>query len=228
MGCDIHLYAEVRRGGDWQYVPLRERYKVGEYTEEEGGGDKIDYAKWFDDDLYVGRNYDLFAILANVRNGRGFAGGDTGDGFVPISKPRGVPKDASREYLQHVVQWKDDGHSHSFLTVAELDAYDWNQTTKHRGWVDLKEYKVFKETGTPPNWYGGVVGACVKHVSAEDMDRLLSGEDIPAEGLSYYTRVEWPETYAASCEHFLTKTLPALRALDPDPNNVRVVFFFDN
>lgn len=51
---------------------------------------------------YHGRNYDVFAILADVRNGRGFAGIETGDGFVPIlgfgeAALRGLPDDLSPE-----------------------------------------------------------------------------------------------------------------------------------
>ena len=44
---------------------------------------------------YGDRNYNLFAILANVRNGTAFAGCKTGEGFNPISNPKGVPSDAS-------------------------------------------------------------------------------------------------------------------------------------
>src|SRR5215469_11787636 len=36
--------------------------------------------------LYGWRNYDLFAILAGVRNGSGFGGCDTGDPVVPIAE----------------------------------------------------------------------------------------------------------------------------------------------
>lgn len=43
----------------------------------------------------IGRNYNLFSILANVRNGVGFAGCKTGEGFEPIAMPRGFPADAS-------------------------------------------------------------------------------------------------------------------------------------
>jgi hypothetical protein len=43
----------------------------------------------------LGRNYNLFSILADVRNGVGFAGCKAGEGFEPISMPRGFPVDAS-------------------------------------------------------------------------------------------------------------------------------------
>lgn len=67
MGCDIHSVAQVRKDGVWKTVL------------QDVCGDP--------------RRYDTFAMLANVRNGYGFAGCDTGDGFEPISEPRGFPDD---------------------------------------------------------------------------------------------------------------------------------------
>ena len=39
------------------------------------------------------RHYQLFAVLAGVRNGTGFAGVVTGEPVKPIAEPRGYPKD---------------------------------------------------------------------------------------------------------------------------------------
>ena len=56
MGCDIHMMAKVQQdNGSWK--------NAGE--------------------IDGNRNYDLFAILANVRNGHGFAGIKTGGGIRP-------------------------------------------------------------------------------------------------------------------------------------------------
>lgn len=68
MGTDIHLMLQVKQGGNWLDIEP--------------------CAGWSRP-----RNYDLFAILANIRNGSGFAGVPTGEGFVPISEPRGIPQD---------------------------------------------------------------------------------------------------------------------------------------
>lgn len=84
MGCDIHLMVEVR-------------------------DKKLDQWKEYDiaDELLknIGRNYNLFSILANVRNGVGFANSDTGNAFIPIDNPRGVPNDASEKYIAYVENW---------------------------------------------------------------------------------------------------------------------------
>lgn len=49
-----------------------------------------------------GRNYDVFSILANVRNGYGFAGVVTSSGFNPITSGRGIPDDLSDEVRAHL------------------------------------------------------------------------------------------------------------------------------
>ena len=67
------------------------------------------------------RNYDLFAILADVRNGEGCAGVRTGDGFVPISEPRG--------WGEVDVKEDDPYHSASWLLLSETLDYDYSQKT---------------------------------------------------------------------------------------------------
>lgn len=79
---------------------------------------------------YDGRNYNLFAILADVRNGRGFAGSYTGEGFNPIAEPKGIPNDLSPEVTESFHYWEGDGHSHSWFTLQDLLDYDWDQNTK--------------------------------------------------------------------------------------------------
>src|SRR4051794_16548380 len=110
MGCDIHFYVEKKdENGNWQSADAWE-------TEDGYDCPSIPYKKRF----YSGRNYDLFGILADVRNGRGFAGVKTGDGFVPIAEPRGLPDDASPKIKADCDRWGVDGHSHSYLSLSEL------------------------------------------------------------------------------------------------------------
>src|SRR5678815_3673304 len=137
MGCDIHLRVQKRVGSDWVFVEdqIPDKYSDKGHTRP--------------DVWYSGRNYDLFGILAGVRNGRGFAGCDTGDGFIPIAEPRGLPEEFSSEYVDRVDQedgdydyqfWFGD-HSHSWLTLAELLNYDWYQSTRSRGWVNGPQFE---------------------------------------------------------------------------------------
>ncbi len=118
-----------------------------------------------DKPYYDGRNYNLFAILADVRNGRGFAGIKTGDGFNPIAPPRGLPDDVSPEVKAESDSWSCDGHSHSHFTLREILDYDWNQKTMLSGWVDHEGWMAWKNWGQPREWSGYISGGKVRHVT---------------------------------------------------------------
>jgi len=212
MGCDIHFFVEKKIGNKWVSVDEWKDYD---------GWKTVDYKKAF----YSNRNYDLFAILANVRNGYGFAGCDTGNGFIPISMPRGLPDNVSQEVGNHSKQYGEDGHSHSYLTVKELLAYDWNQTTKKRGVVSEEEYQEIIDK--PKRYAGGVSGRDIVHVTPSQMDRLITHPELKDKDKSYYTTVEWKETYKEAVRDFYIETLPRLKGLGK-PNKVRIVFWFDN
>ena len=231
MGCDIHSFAEVKTNGKWKKVGkiFQDCYNEKELTSEP----------------YGGRNYDLFAMLADVRNRRGFAGIKTGEGFNPICEPKGLPEDS--EYLNSVspyaydsnpmngkpipIEERDtirhdvtdcDYHSHSWLTLRELLDYDWNQLTMKTGWVTKAEYIEYKTNGSPNGWCGDVSsGGMFAHVANDEIEAFNTP------GKTAYTKIEWGSTYAESAHFFLEHTIPALQNLG-DPENVRIVFWFDN
>lgn len=218
MGCDIHMLAEMKskKSGKWKKMGrvFKSCYGDGELTDEP----------------YDGRNYGLFAILADVRNGVGFAGVKTGSGYEPIDSPRGVPEDASNEYRELVEKWGFDGHSHSYFILEELLAYDWfHKKTKRIALVKPEEYKVFKKKGKPESCCAGASGMNVRIISNAEMEKRLKENDFD-KGLSYYTQVSWTATYADTAEWFLEKTIPVLqkKSKEPDVDDVRIVFFFDN
>ncbi len=91
--------------------------------------------EWFcAGEIYVERDYELFAVLANVR-----------DDYPapPISKPRGVPNDASSAYrgfkAQVSRQLPGAVHSHSWVTLAELLDYDLDQEFYHNSLVTERD-----------------------------------------------------------------------------------------
>lgn len=231
MGCDIHIYVEKREGDQWR--------SADEWADEYGEGADVPYRKRF----YDGRNYDLFAILANVRNGRGFAGVKTGDGFNPISEPRGLPEDVSQEVRAASDRWDSDGHSHSYLTVAEIMAFDWTQTTRKSGWVNALTFHKWVRWARgrgegPAGWSGFVAGGNVEHVSADEMERRIKSitdgahfeeqeARIKAQLGNLYCEVEWAIPYYEAGGKLLGETLPRLWRLG-DPSEVRLVFWFDN
>lgn len=124
-------------------------------------------------------------------------------------------------------RWGVDGHSHSWVILAELLAYDWQgQRTKLRGWVSGSECRLWKESGAawPPRYCGGVSGRNILHVSIQELQRRIAkGQDVT----NYYALAEWEATYAECAGRFLTDVLPALQALGPT-EDVRLVFWFDN
>jgi len=220
MGCDIHFFVEKFDGKKWVSV---DKWRPCKY---EPSVMTIPRDKRF----YTDRNYRLFAMLADVRNGWGAAGVVTGAGVKPISIPRGLPADVSPEIRAASNEHGIGGHSHSWLMLSELKAYDWHgQITRLRGVVDPEQYTVFKAEGKPREWSGGVIGYGVRYVSNNTMDKIIAGKIQPRNEVEYYTEVWWEETYAHCAGSFLTETMPKLEALSKGhDDSVRVVFFFDN
>jgi hypothetical protein len=265
VGCDIHFYVEKKVDGVWTLVYPEKLVEIrsdaedsincfstpekraarqamydkfpGVWVESYEEYQKVvgSYEERWKHPLYIGRNYDLFAILADVRNGRGFAGVPTGGGFNPIADPKGIPEDASAGYRWEAERWDSDGHSHSYFTVRELLNYNWKQSTTHEGWVGPLNYLLYKEKGQPESWCGMVSGREIRHVSNEDMEKYISEKEIRLSegpdkhefGATIYTHVRWEVSYEACVDHFLETTLPALQQLG-DPDEVRICFFFDN
>lgn len=234
MGCDIHLYVEVHKDNQW--------CTAHQWVIEDG---------WFttnDNRFDPDRNYRLFAMLANVRNGYGFGGVDTGDELHPIDEPRGLPDDLAPETYQMAQSWSDDGHSHSWFTVQELLDYNWTQTVVERGVVDALtfwdwnrggEYSGRSKGDAPESWAGDVSGGNVVKLSEQELlrrfEQAFAGEtnyrkqaEIIKEQLeNVYCRASWTQKYYQMASYFLSHVLPELLALG-DPENVRIVFWFDN
>lgn len=202
MGCDIHMFAEVRKSEKWEAVGKVFKNKYYEPDRENKiDEDGFEWNPEFTSSPYTNRNYNLFAILADVRNGRGFAGIKTGEGFNPIASPKGLPKDISNEILmiesctvgedytiETLKKWVErgdsewiienqictspDAHSASYFTLKEILDFDWRQKTKFED--DVKLY-----------------------------------------------------SYSECVGNFLTETIPTLQKLGND-EDVRIVFWFDN
>lgn len=133
MGCDIHFYVEKWTSSNNYDGPRdlsedREQ-KLSEVLEDVPTKFRwVSADKWLCDDgswevsynssYYNDRNYYLFSILADVRNG---------GSVEPIDYDRGIPDDASSGYLYICNQWNGDGHSHSYFTLEELLNVDWSQ-----------------------------------------------------------------------------------------------------
>jgi hypothetical protein len=241
MGCDIHFFTEVRKNGKWE--------SVDEWEEEDG---------WthVERELYRGRNYNLFSILADVRNGYGFAGIDTGEPFNVIAAPRGVPESASDEYKNLVTQWGPDGHSHSWLTLQEILDFDWTQKTVNAGVLSARQFIEWdrwnrKQGDAPESWCGSISGGGVINVTGPELAEMCKpiiesnqgwlnngmDEALVDAGLEYntehgpraiyYAKFHWEIEYYKCTRFFWSDTIPQMLRLGK-PEDVRAVFFFDN
>jgi hypothetical protein len=220
MGCDIHCYAEIKNSRG-KYEKVANKF-INAYYDPDS---KFEWNKEkYTDEPICLRNYELFAILADVRNGYGFAGCDTGDGFNIISEPKGIPSDVSNEIREKSDSLDCDGHSHSYLTVDEILNFDWNQTSTLRGFVNLEQYKKYKETGAVYDYCGYVSGNSVEHIDIDQMDEFIKNP--PNDDKQYYAQLEWEESYRDCIPNIFFDNISILRELGGD--DARLVFWFDN
>lgn len=238
MGCDIHAAIEFRgEGGRWVALLFPNKYygKYGATPEEEPP---------LTPRLALGRDYDMFAILANVRNGSGFAGIKTGDGFHFISDGRGLPADITPAAKQYGCT---GDHSDTWVSLREILEFDWNRTTTLTGVVNAVEFEQWDRMKEwepqPPGWCGDVSGGSVRHVTVDTMRRLIKEVDLNGKGNpqiavaleeaipSTYTRIHWILTYAQCAEQIWLKILPhmlKLGSVEAKYENVRLVMNFDS
>lgn len=259
MGTDIHMLVEKRTAykgvyHGWERVLPPPAYRVwpdwyGHPLEQAAPHEAVRWATgWYDD-----RNYSLFSMLADVRNGFGFAGVLTGERFKPIAKPRGWPSDPGPELRKFIacaeedepIGWPDGDtypgdHTPSWLTLVELNAYDWHgQVARRCGVIPLNEYlkrKIEGVTGPPETWCGGISGPGIFTMEQAEADTMLqAGGIVTAVGSKPYVRVWWEQTYADCAGEFYTRVLPGLNSLVENdgpfvttPDDIRIVFNFDS
>ncbi len=236
----------------WEHVPGCSWAEDPEYIEEcqQRAKERGQEETYFTDDkksklpcFDPGRNYFLFAVLAGVRRGE--------NGPVPIlitklvqnnempkswseMSVRGLPpsedEDAGEmsDFVKaRAYEYGQDGHSHSWLTLRELQEYPWDMAANQSGVVSVAEYIQYKEHGKPDGWCGSITGGAVLHVTNAEMDAYIAA-GCPKDGKDRYTQLTWGVTPRTYCRDFVEKILPRLAAVDPNPDNVRICFFFDN
>lgn len=154
MGCDIHpafqkKVVDAEGKESWEYIP--HNYEAN-------------------------RHYRLFGWLADVRNGYGFAGSDTGDAIKPLSEPRGLPEgvvekdypdesdepgwwDSEAYHLHHQNGGDFGDHSQSWLLGSEILAgREELAPQKYRGVLSLREFKQWDRVSEPDGYSGHTMG----------------------------------------------------------------------
>jgi hypothetical protein len=156
MGCDIHMYIETRVGdGEWQ-ADQHHQHIIDD-----------------DGDHYIpavnatGRNYQLFADLANVR----------GEGMFGL-EPLGLPDDVSDIVNKASDDWDVDGHSHSYISLKDFIKIlkkhkEYNLKNKDErafyNWDDIGEEEDF------PN-YVSLVNYCKRLIDNHKAEAILLGQ----------------------------------------------------
>lgn len=267
MGTDIHMFAEQYHTEDrqWRRVLPPDRLKEQDtwiasqralaLQKPEASRESMDryYIQQYDLTWYYGRNYDLFAILADVRNHEDAK-------FNFISPPRGLPDDLSpevREIINHDHACNPEReeygeclpscpfdneiwigeHSISYLTVSELLGFDWDQwIQQRRGHIPLSSYQERRqrgETGEPHIYAAAVPGRVYTEreaVALLDTGRTAGdSRDGIFSSTSEYVLVRWNQSYRDAVGPHWFKVQDCLAELAGDfPEYVRIVFGFDS
>lgn len=204
MGCDIHLFTEVKRhiygkemwiNSDlWEINP---HYRYG--SEDEKKYEPELNIK----NLYSGRNYELFGILADVRC----------YGNPVISNPKGLPEDVSDIVKDESDRWGIDGHSHSYLTLRELVEYlERHPKIKYDGFVSPEDAEKLDKTGETPDTWAGMVNPALGWVHRE------WEEDSSVKTLVEKVREKFKDIFYVWPENQTSE----------DKEKIRIVFWFDN
>lgn len=138
MGCDIHLFTERKRkiNGVKKWTSC-DHFKINHYAENNEM--KMEVVN-----IYSGRDYRLFSMLANVRNSEC-------NNF--ICEPKGIPDDCSETVKINADYWDSDGHSHSFFTMKELKEFrSTNLITKYSGMMTPDQAEKVDRGEMPDVW----------------------------------------------------------------------------
>lgn len=214
MGTDIHgVFQRRESDGTWHDVPSN-------YDEP--------------------RHYQLFAVLADVRNGYGFAGVRTGEPVKPIAEPRGLPSDfevCSEDNQSHPVptlelmgwraRYHREGepleiwmgyHDHSWLTADEMLAwYASAPVAVKEGVVERSVYEAWDKAGRPPEYAGDVMGPGVVKVNDNAVEM--------AENPNWtHVRCTWETSLHSDLAYFFDE----VARLKNEHGEVRFVFGFDS
>lgn len=197
MGCSIHIRFEVKNyKGIWTDADIYERNQFYG-TQGENEFDVIE--------IYRGRNYRLFSVLADVRNY---------DDNEYICEPKGIPKDCNEHIKKDVEYWGIDGHSHSYFTLKEL--IDWQKEhniIKYSGYMSPEDAKRVDEGKMPNAWWRGGNIENQSYREWEIENKIL--EPIIEAMKQRYSDVMF---YGCASEEDIMS----------NAENMRIVFWFDN
>jgi hypothetical protein len=157
--------------------------------------------------LDLDRAYDTFGLFFGVRNHANFS---------PVAERRGFPRDASALVCQDYQTWSDDAHSASWLTWADVESMDREQSLLD---APIHEYDAA----------GRYLGTCAEssRLPPPEYMALARGETVTKDGHRFRREhVQALDTLSTAWR----ATLDRMQALAADygAGNVRLVVWFDN
>lgn len=202
MGTDIHGVFQRHDGINW-----------------------VDISSTYEQD----RHYQLFAVLAGVRNGRE---------VTPISEPRGLPADFKvvdeenhpieslsimspwrqkyHEATEALEVWMGD-HSHSWLTSSEMLAwFESAPVVVQCGVISREQYEAWDKETKPDSYSGDIIGPRVVVIEESEVGHTNSPWS--------HVRVTWESPLKLELEYFFNE----VRRLQNEHGEVRFVFGFDS
>lgn len=184
------------------------------------------------------RHYQLFSVLAGVRNGYGFAGIQTGEAVTPIAEPRGFPADfvviedthplPSLECMdprrrkwhekdEPIEVWMGD-HTHSWLTGDEM--LSWAERAPcvtQTGILSREEFDKWDKASIPQSYCGGISGKTVVLIN----DSAVEKQNVPN---WTHIRCTWESSLRKELAYFFDE----VARLVAEHGQVRFVFGFDS
>ena len=171
----------------------------------------------------ITRYYPLFALLAGVRNGYGFAGIQTGEPVTPIAEPRGLPFDFIDRY-----RWWDLPNTHSQSCLSATEMLAWYAAAQAQplivcktGVLDRQTYEAWDGVSSPSRYSG----------AAKSVSGVLVWDNAVARAKQpHWTdiRCEWTENLAFEFSDFFDAVAALHLAYGTPPAAVRMVFCFDH
>lgn len=230
MGCDAHPVIEVRRDGEWTFHESENHYYgyrgwgEPEPEDEEEEEDDYDPNSWQEKrekrpgflTVFGDRNYTAFSVLADVRN--------YGKNNVAALFPnRGMPDDASERAKLDIPADHPDLHSHTYFTVGELEAVDWDGVAAKGSDVFLTaaQFKKYLKDGKVPT-DAKMWAPWDTEISEKEMTLLLLSEK-PSK-IKKLVRVQADVSY----RHLVPEVIGVIPELKELGDEVRVIIAYDN
>jgi len=232
MGTDIHLGVERLNNGKWEEVvdlfPNHEQI-MGAYNNFRSEDPALrEPALEVLNNMPTHRDYDLFAMLANVRNGVGFGGVKRGEPVTPLFADRGRPENTCFA-LHDGDHWLGGYHSFTWCTYNEAMAAPWTRAVVTHAVVDFDEWIRWQESDavTPQMWSQGVAGGNTRIVDESEAKKIRESGD-STDGVYVQTYWEWRPLADSSFRRWLLSPKFQETAKRFGGDNLRICMSFDS